>query len=298
MGKSKSIEEQQKVNLQFQKYIDEMSNNMKSKQDEMSKKLDELIVNHYKSFTDKALLQEGAYSHLTTTSEWSLDSVNQIIDFCCKSLFGGKSFNGTDVKKQSQEVSDSIIRLSERDLYIANCAFDIIQGILSSFTNGTSTNVEIKYDGKPIAPGMSLFIGVLNCAYINKKFFDSDKIVQTIYVFKVYYSIEEGVAESKLSDLQSYENQKSRFRKLIEENEKRLNNIDFSSDDFEEQLVKIENVTDLLTKRLESIGQKIIKLSSKNNVVTALPLDIDTKKWDDIHAKMKAKLDDIRNIGK
>lgn len=74
MGKSKSIQEQQAKNAEFQKYVDEMSSNMAERQTALEKELESMQKEHYKNFPDKALLIEGEYSHLTTLSEWSLKS--------------------------------------------------------------------------------------------------------------------------------------------------------------------------------------------------------------------------------
>ncbi len=57
---------------------------------------------HYEKFSDKALLVEGKYSHLTTVSEWSLKSVNAIIDACTRALFGDKKILRREASSQKQ----------------------------------------------------------------------------------------------------------------------------------------------------------------------------------------------------
>lgn len=260
MGKSNSIAKQQKSNEEFNAYIDKMNADMEKNQGAMSDKLESMITEHYKPFSDKSMLMEGAYSHLTTTSEWSLSSVNAIIDQCSQALFGGKNPEGTTEKKDEQ-ASAAIQAMKNRELYIANTAFDIVSSIVGGFSSKMETSVEQKYDAKPIAPGLSLFIGVANNAYSNQSFFSKEKIIQTYFVFKVYYSIKEGQSISKLNDLEVYENQKESFRRAIENINKVVMELDVTQDDYLEQLTKYDDIATVLNSRLQKIGDMITELS-------------------------------------
>lgn len=263
MGKSKSIAEQAKVNKEFQQYINDMNKDMDARQASLSDNLNSMQEEHYKNYTDKALLIEGKYSHLTTTSQWSLQSVSDIINSCSKAIFGSTAPEGSEKSSSEDEkVSASIQSIKDREMYIANAAFDVVQSIVGSFSNTTSTSAERKLDGKPISPGMTLFIGVENNSYSSQSFFNNDKIIQTIFVFKVYYSIQEGKAQSTLNDLQMYEDQKQVFRNKIEELSRLVEELDPVADDFEEQYTKLVNRSELMNKRLDDIGQKIAALTA------------------------------------
>lgn len=263
MGKSKSIAQQAKANQEFQQYIADMSSNMDDRQSALHDELESMQEEHYKNFSDKALLIEGKYSHLTTTSEWSLQSVSDIIDACSKAIFGSKAPEGSEKSdSEGEEVSESIKAIKDREMLIANAAFDVVQSVVGSFSSSTSTSVEKQVDGKPIAPGMTLFVGVENNSFSSKNFLTEEKIIQTIFVFQVYYSIQEGKEQSTLSDLQMYEDQKQGYRDKIEELVKMIEELDPSADDFEEQCIKLENRSDLMSKRLEDIAQKIAALTA------------------------------------
>ncbi|GEM_PF-5162090 len=189
---------------------------------------------HYENISDKKLLVEGRYSHLTTVSEWSLNSVSAIIDSCSKALLGTKKSapEGSKVEEVDETTSESILALKERERYIANEAFAVVQAIVGSFSSSTSTSVEKKSDAKPIAPGMTLFIGVENNSFSNKKFFTNESIIQTIFVFKVCYSIQEGKQQSALNNLQVYEDQKQRYRKIIEKLGQKEMELDIDDEDY------------------------------------------------------------------
>lgn len=264
MGKSKSIAKQQKLNKEFQQYIDEMSSNMDQRQEALGKELEAMEEEHYKQYPDKAILIDGNYSHLTTMSEWTLKSVESIIDSCSKAIFGADTPEGSEKEKTSEEVSKSVMAMTDLELYIAKSAFSIIQGVIGSFSDLTSTSVEKKVDGKPIAPGMTLFIGVENNAYSSKGFLKSDEIVQTIFVYKVYYSIEEGKAQSALSDLQMYEDQKTAFRKQIEAVTQEISELDPAKKNFKNKLIQYKDNISLLEDCLDEITAKIKELKAKD----------------------------------
>lgn len=284
MGKSNTIQEQQKANQEFQKYIEDMTKNMEQRQNALSGQLDEMEKSHYVNFSDKALLVEGKYSHLTTVSEWSLKSVSGIIDACTKALFGDKkaSPEGSNMPKTDEKTSESLEAVKSREEYIASEAFEVVQAIVGSFNNTTTTSVEQKVDAKPIAPGMTMFIGVENNAYTSESFLKSEKIIQTLFVFKVCYSIEEGKKQSSLSDLQMYEDQKERFRKIIEALGEKEMELDLDDPDYDEKFNKLADRAELMNKRLDTITKKISELD-------ALKLEEDRMTCKQIVERMQAK---------
>lgn len=112
-------------------------------------------------------------------------------------------------------------------------------------------------DGKPIAPGMTLFIGVENNSFSADSFFKNEKIIQTIFVYRVCYSIKEGQAQSALSDLQAYEDQKEAYRKKIEQLNQKLEQLDVMSDDYLEQEQKCSDILNLMNTRMEQLTEKV-----------------------------------------
>lgn len=272
MGKSKSIEKQQKLNKQFQNYINEMTADMDKYQQKAGEQLDSMIVKHYEPYKDRASLMEGQYQHLSTLSEWSLKSVNQIIQSCSNALFHNKNVDGTEKKKTSQEVSDSIQSIQKRELYIASVAFDVVQSVMSSFTNNTKTSVESKVEAKPIAPGMMLFISVVNNSYSRKDFFNNEMIVQTMFQFKVYYSIKEGEMTTKLNDLEAYENVKEAYRKNITDISNLVKKLDVTSEDYLSEITKYSAIVKVLKSNMQDITDEIAMLSGSraNSAITDL----------------------------
>lgn len=265
MGRSNSIKQQQESNQAFREYVDKMTEDLEKRQQNITKELEGMISEHYKQYSDKASLMEGKYAHLTTLSEWSLDSVNSIIKACSKAIFDGKAPKGTDEKQQSPEVSASVAEMKKRELYIASVAFDVVQSIMSTFTNKTSTSIETKIDAKPVAPGMTLFIGVVNNSYSRKDFFRNETIVQSMFVFKVYYSIKEGQTVTKLNDLEAYENLKVKYRQQIDKISVVIGELDFMADDYFDKLNRYSSIVDIMNGKLKEINNRIAELSDSSS---------------------------------
>lgn len=274
MGRSKSIKEQQKANEAFNDYVKKMAKDMEEHVDKTNKTLDGMVEAHYKPFSDQAMLQQGQYSHLSTFSQWSLASVNQILQQCRDALFGkAPAPQGTEQKKPTQEQSASLTAIKERELYIANAAFEVIQGIIGSFSSITSTSVMAKAESKPLAPGLTLFIGVLNNAYSSSNFFSNEKIVQNIFVYKIWYSIQEGQRQSQLSDLEAYENQKVAFRKQLNTLNNEIMKLNILSDDYAGKMKVYNERIPFIYEQLKAIDQKISELTRAKGLVASAGAD-------------------------
>ncbi|EKS5642453.1 hypothetical protein QCA22_004996 [Salmonella enterica] len=261
MGRSNSIAEQQKSNEAFQKYVTEMQSDMTKRLSDVKSSINEMIEEHYKKYPDKNELMVGEYTHLATLSEWSLDAVNKIIDSCKKSLFGETPPpEGSEIDKSLS--SSAIQALKARELYIFNEAFTIINGILASFKNTTSTSVELKTDAKPVAPGIMLFISVMENSFSRSDFFNNELIVQNAYYFKVCYSLKEGESVSKISDLQAYEDQKQSYRNQLIKIDDVISSLEVTNKDYLVTFQKYSNIAEMLNKQLKIISDKIHELAS------------------------------------
>ncbi|MEX3776494.1 hypothetical protein [Pseudomonas sp. MYb118] len=253
------------------------------------------VKEHYSKYGDDALMIASSYRHLTTASEWSLKSINTMIDSCRTAIFGGKLPDGA--KKDTQpkaEVTAAIAAMSNLDLLIANAAFDAVQALLSSIGSTTSTNISVKSDEKMLAPGMTLFITVVENSYHRKEFCSDETIIQNLFLFEVRFSIKEGKAMSKLSDLQAYENQKQSMRNQLLKVDDAVGKLDPTKDDYLTALAKFLGISDALNARLKAIDDKLQAIAASAPTNTVKPLEAvgqDSFDGDGIVAGIKAKLD-------
>lgn len=261
MGKSNSIEQQAKLNAEFQAYVDQMRQDLDKSAEKQSKVLADRIEARYRNYGDDSSLISSSYQHLTTVSEWSLASVNQMIDTCRKAIFGGKLPDGAKQDTPKPDVSAAIKAMSNLDLLISNAAFDAVQSLLTSAGSRTETSINIKTDEKILAPGMTLFITVMDNSYRRKDFFRNDTILQTLFMFDVRFSIKEGQAVSKLSDLQSYEDQKQVMRNKLKQINDAVDKLDPTLIEDRQNILMYAGISDDLNKRLKKLNSKIQEIA-------------------------------------
>ncbi|WLH86453.1 hypothetical protein [Pseudomonas sp. FP2338] len=265
MGQSNTIEEQQKLNTKFQAYVDQMREDLDKSLATQTTRLNEKIKEHYSKYNDDSSMISSSYQHLTTVSEWSLASINVMIDACRKAIFGEKLPDNAKKDTPTAEVTEAIEAMTNLDLLIANAAFDVIQGLLTSAGSKTETGITVKTDKKPLAPGMTLFITVMENSYHRKDFLNDESIVQTLFLFDVRFSIKEGKAVTKLNDLLAYENQKQSMRNQLKQIDKVVSKLDPTVDGYLATLAKYTGISDVLNTRLEAIGKKLKAIGTPAN---------------------------------
>lgn len=287
MGKSNSIDQQTKLNNEFQAYVSRMRQDLDSSAKEQSAKLAERIETRYSKYRDDSSLISSSYQHLTTVSEWSLASINGMIDTCRKAIFGGKLPDGAKQDTPKPEVSAAISAMNNLDLLISNAAFDAVQSLLTSAGSRTETSISIKTDEKILAPGMTLFITVMQNSYRRKDFFSNNTIIQMLFMFDVRFSIKEGQAVSKLSDLQSYEDQKQVMRNKLKQINEAVDKLNPALAEDLQNIIMYAGISDGFNKRLKTLSTKIQALTSAEGAINhnlqvslddstlALPFDSD-----------------------
>jgi hypothetical protein len=257
MGQSNTIDEQQKFNTKFQAYVDQMREDLDKSLATQTTRLNEKIKEHYSKYNDDSSMISSSYQHLTTVSEWSLASINVMIDTCRKAIFGGKLPANAKKDTPTAEVDEAIEALTNLDLLIANAAFDVIQGLLTSAGSKTETGITVKTDKKSLAPGMTLFITVMENSYHRKDFLNDESIVQTLFLFDVRFSIKEGKQVTKLNDLLAYENQKQSMRNQLRQIDKVVSKLNPTADGYLVTLSKYTGISDVLNARLNAINKKL-----------------------------------------
>lgn len=272
MGKSNSIQKQQQENQAFNEYVEKMRIDLDAKLEKERKAMDENIKQRYLKYGDDNSLISSTYQHLTTVDEWSLQSVNNVISQCRTAIFGGKLPSGAKQDAPKADVTTAIKAMANLDLLIANAAFDAVQSLLSSVGSSTETNITVKSDIRPLAPGLTLFITVAENSFHRKDFFTDKTIVQNLFIFDARFSIKEGQAVSHLSDLQAYENQKQSFRTQLQKVDSSVEALDPVADDYLDRLAKFNAISDTLNERLDLIDQKLqaMRFSSDQNSVHAM----------------------------
>jgi hypothetical protein len=155
--------------------------------------------------------------------------------------------------------------LAGLDLLIANAAFDLIQGVLQSLSTSTETALTSQMKNKMLAPGLTLFISILESSFKSSQFLTNELIIQDAYVYEVHFSIKEGESVVRLSDLEAYEDAKQTARHSITRIDKAIEGLTLG-DNLDAYIRKVDMydaILDAWIKRLGDLSAKIAALSGK-----------------------------------
>lgn len=263
MGTSATIKSQEEKNAEFANYVDKQRADLDGRANAEVENISKKAKDYYAKFKDDTSLVSSNYRHLTTVKEWSLDSINQMINTCQRAIFGGPLPDGAKRDTPKPEVTKAIAAMGNLELLVANAAFDAVQGILSTISTKMTTEVSVKEDIKVLAPGLTLFVTVMENSYSSKAFLDNESILQTFFIFDARFSIAQGNAQSRLQDLQAYEEVKQSMRQQLVGIAKKIADLDVSNDTYERDFARFNSILDSLNDRLAKQDALMEKLREK-----------------------------------
>ncbi|MBD1945428.1 hypothetical protein H6F50_24280 [Coleofasciculus sp. FACHB-712] len=265
MGKSNTIDQQAKLNADFQKYINDQTTALDTMTTKAQGEIQTTIDTYYKkgNWKDAAPLIQGKYEHLTTESEWSLDNVSKMIEALRGAIFGAPAPAGSTAPAQSSDLAANVQKMSDMTLLITSAAFNAIQGIMATFTSGTQTSVQQDFATKELAPGLTLFVCVIENQYHRSDFLNNNTILQTGYVFDTRFSIEQAGELAKFNQVQSLIAEQNTSETLISKFDAALIGLDVTADDYDAKYTKYQGNLDKLNARIADLKDLIDKLKAK-----------------------------------
>ncbi|BAY11995.1 hypothetical protein [Calothrix sp. NIES-2098] len=274
MGHSPSIDELRDQDRKFRQYLDELLDDINKKAADVRNQVNETISKHYSSggWDDAKPFLDGENVDVQHVKDWSLDNVTKIIGAVKDAIFGtAPPPPGAKVAdKKSEDIAPAFTAIAKLDEYIAAKAFDVISGILQSFMASTEVTAKREIKSEPLAPGLTLFVGILECGYQSQSFFQNEIITQDFYIYAVRYSAKEASTYSKFEDLEAYEDLKVAWRKKMDTLAQKI-------DDTEDldQLKKLQNNFDYYTSQLDALQKKIESLQQAK--ITALTNRVESR---------------------
>jgi hypothetical protein len=272
MGHSPTIEQQGQKDAAFQKYVDEQTTALNKKSGEAETTMTARMDKFYKQggWEDAKPLTQGSYQHLTTASEWSLTHVSDMIDAIRGAIFGGAAApSATDPNSKLTQIGKGTVTdtappaltamaaMAGIDLLIASAAFDAIQGILTTFTSKTSTEIVSNYTQKDLVPGLSLFVTVMEDMYHRSDFFSGETIIQNFYIFDAKFSVSRGADIAKFHMLETLINQQVAIESQANKMSERIAALDVNRTDYEAAFEKLTQTLDMQNKYVEKLQAQI-----------------------------------------
>jgi hypothetical protein len=272
MGHSPTIEQQGQKDAAFQKYVDDQTTALNKKSGEAETTMKTHMDAFYKQggWDDAKPLTQGSYQHLTTTSEWSLTHVSDMIDAIRGAIFSGAAApSATDPNSKLTQIGKGTITetpppaltamaaMAGMDLLIASAAFDAIQGILTTFTSKTNTEIVSDYTQKDLVPGLSLFVTVMENMYHRSDFFTGETIIQNFYIFDAKFSISRGADIAKFHMLETLINQQVAIESQANKMSERVAALDVDRSDYEAAFEKLEKTLEMQNKFIAKLQTEI-----------------------------------------
>lgn len=282
MGKSNSIEQQAKMNQEFQQYIDTQTKALSATTKQARADMDKTIAEYYKSgqWDDVSPVAAKTYQHMTTTSEWSLTSVSQMIDSLRNTIFGtattpvggnptppadGKVTPPVDNKVPATPsiLEANMSQMAHMQTLIATAAFTAIQGMMLAFTAKTETSLQSQATVKELAPGLTLFLCIIENRFKNSTFFTNNMIVQTVYVYDVRFSVQQAGDLAEFNQVQALISEQATITNYINQCNAALKQLTVTAGDFEEKHTRFTKLLNGFNDDLEHLQARIDKLTDQ-----------------------------------
>ncbi len=185
MGKSKSIEEQQRQNQEFQNYLKEIQQNL----DERAKIHGEEFLNKMKEYYggeyDKVIRIGAAEKYdFRQMDEVTLSNLQNVIQGTVDAIFpGSKQDQGMEEKAK-----EAIATVTDFRGMAAAVATNLIMGAMNILATSSEITFNYSIKSESICPGLTLHILVANDSYKDKRWFHNTEIVESYVRYELIFS--------------------------------------------------------------------------------------------------------------
>lgn len=201
MGTTKTIEEKQRDDEKFRKFMDEVEKASKDELDRLEKTVKSAIDEHYKENDwDHARLFGNKNSEYQNYDDWGLDRINKIIDTIGNALSSGdypsKKVPGSEDAEPStiQKAKEFAGVFAGDYSLIVSRVKAIISTFLGQFATVSEAKQKFEIKDMPLAGGLHLFTGISGKTYRKEEFFSKQFIGSFQIVFITHMSVAEARA--------------------------------------------------------------------------------------------------------
>lgn len=185
MGKSKSIEEQQKNNAKFQAYIDDIQQKMSKKakihEEEFIKKMKEYYGDEYDTVTHIGAAEKYDFRQL---DEVTLKNLQDVIQSAVDAIFPGSKQD----QKMKEEAKEAISTVEDFRGMAAAVATNLIMGAMNVLATSSDITFNYSIKSESICPGLTLHVLVANDSYKSSEWFNNTEIVESYVRYELIFS--------------------------------------------------------------------------------------------------------------
>lgn len=210
MGKSKSIEEQQKENTKFQAYIDDIQQTMSKKakmhEEEFLNKMKEYYGSEYDAVIHIGAAEKYDFRQL---DEVTLKNLQDVIQGAVDAIFpGSKQDQGMDEK--AKEAISTVVDFRGMAAAVAT---NLIMGAMNILATSSDITFNYGIKSESICPGLTLHVLVANDSYKSSQWFNNTEIVESYIRYELIFSYSQVQTEM---DIKYFNYQLAAIEKLEE----------------------------------------------------------------------------------
>lgn len=240
MGKSKSIEEQQRQNQEFQNYLNDIQENLDKKAkkhgEEFLSKVKEYYGGEYDSVVRIGSAEKYDFRQL---DEVTLNNLQEVIQGTVDAIFPGSKQEQSMEKK----AKEAIATVADFRGMAAAVATNLIMGAMNILSASSEVAFNYGIKSESICPGLTLHVLVANDSYKDRRWFHNTEIVESYVRYELLFSYSQVQTEM---DIKYFNYQLASIEKLEE-------SVNILKANYAEALIDPE-VSD---EKLESMEKKI-----------------------------------------
>ena len=185
MGKSKSIEDQQRQNQEFQNYIQEIQQTLDEKarkhRDEFLGKVKEYYGGEYGSIIRIGAAEKYDFRQL---DEVTLKNLQDVIQGAVDAIFPGSG----QEQSLDEKAKEAIATVADFRGMAAAVATNLIMGAMNILAASSEITFNYSIKSESICPGLTLHVLVANDSYRDQRWFHNSEIVESYIRYELLFS--------------------------------------------------------------------------------------------------------------
>lgn len=263
MGKSKSIEEQQKQNEKFQEYLATIQKNLDERasqyQSEFQKKVETYYGGEYTNVIRIGFAEKYDFRQM---DEVTFGNLQNVIQSTVDAIFPGTK-QDPDMDEKAKE---AISKVGDFRGMAAAVATNLIIGAMNILSASSEITFNYSIKSESICPGLTLHVLVANDAYKSEQWFHNTEIVESYVKYELIFSYSQVQTEMDIKyfnyQLAAIERLEEAVYTLEERYAEALTNPDISV----EQLDSMEKRIDLAKKQIDKSREEVKKAIDAHNI--------------------------------
>ena len=197
MGRTNSIDTLKQQNQAFSDYMAQATANLAKRAADQRQPFLDAIRTIYGT-DDQHVLGAGSNSDYKQASEFSIDSIDTMLNKVASAVFSGGAAPTGTVVGTAAEVAGVVTELASFQALALVAAKSFITQILGVFDTTASTSFHSAFSSSTLAPGLMLHVWNYGDAFQRADFFNNEFIIENMIEFQLIYSFAQAQTEQDI----------------------------------------------------------------------------------------------------